>query len=99
PTYVSTLALHDALPIYGLSLLHSRDIHESPGELWKDSGGVEERARPWPPPRPPLVHDSRLGEQEIGPPFPPPLDYGQLVLGIFQDRKSTRLNSSHVSIS
>src|SRR5712691_4062881 len=58
----------------GLSLLHSRHIHESPGELREDSGGVEECARPWPAPRPPLVHESRLREQEIGPPLPPPLD-------------------------
>src|SRR5206468_9945087 len=83
PTQISTLSLHDALPISG----SSRDclsfmISSAAGR----SGIVSPGARPW-------------ARSPIGPPpFHTP-DKSGLPSASLIDRKSTRLNSSHDQIS
>src|SRR5204862_7056489 len=86
PTDTSPLSLHDALPISATSM----------------SGFAIEAVAVWPASSPP-DEKTPSPPSEVG----APMSWSRFVgaptslggLGVFSDRKSTRLNSSHVEIS
>src|SRR5437868_12142382 len=81
---ISTLSLHDALPIFGAHrILANHAIRcRAPGQLLQSNGlGCMGYAVP-----------AAIGAQLVYPERP-------VVAMLGEDRKSTRLNSSHVSIS
>src|SRR5699024_12407666 len=99
PTYVHALSLHDALPIYGPETTEVRAM------AWRESMRYELDEQE--------LKDFYLGISKSGLPGDPrvlrfreevesdvlyiPEDF--FGKGMLADRKSTRLNSSHVSIS
>src|SRR5207249_12259778 len=91
PTSLYTLSLHDALPISALLVIYIRaHVPESP--VWERHRAAAKGRR----------FDLRRFAKEHG----ALLSYAALLMTAFnymshgtQDRKSTRLNSSHVSIS
>src|SRR5690606_41418186 len=80
PSQLSTLSLHDALPI----LLQQRRLQGSEGRLLRGHRRADPRCLEH---RRPPVHGQQADPRARGPGGSP------------QDRKSTRLNSSHVKIS
>src|SRR5438477_8082954 len=83
-TEIYTLSLHDALPIY--HLLRSPAYKARIKAV--STGVVESRLR--------LYTDDLYRLEAI---LPPPPEQTAIVRLLYQDRKSTRLNSSHMSIS
>src|SRR5207249_11584863 len=90
PPDASPLSLHDALPISAASGLGPREGRTPPPR--------DRAPRAWPPTRssPPSAPIPRQIGQEPRPPRPAPRTPSARRC---RDRKSTRLNSSHVSIS
>src|SRR5690606_41423761 len=92
---VYTLSLHDALPISlfrraGLRFQHLRQADAQPAASGRViSRGPSDEARP-----PPIY-----SETSIGSPGPPLRSRERVPRPGYLDRKSTRLNSSHVKIS
>src|SRR5207253_6770524 len=97
PTTIYTLSLHDALPIYA-----ARNFDQSVGSRQPDRAaiadsfaicveiaGIVDRA----------TAGGACGEFIAGPVTVSPQWTGGRAAGIHGDRKSTRLNSSHVAIS
>src|SRR5207302_7583729 len=99
PPACATLSLHDALPIY--HVLKVDQTRGDPGLVF-----VDIQPRPGDPPLPKRAHERRFvderaarGVDEVGRRFhPPELLLPDEVVSV-GDRKSTRLNSSHVKIS
>src|SRR5690606_42153875 len=92
-----TLSLHDALPIYldrdgGVHRQHPRHLrHPQPGKTRGSLALVDTRPAP-----------RRRREADLVRPSAPPAPHTALrqrTVGRLLDRKSTRLNSSHVKIS
>src|SRR5690606_40123271 len=95
PSAISTLSLHDALPISERGR-HHRD----PGS---DVAPEPSRARDPPDPdragRLAAAAGRTLRPHQVTSGSGPPMTGSSLVAGSRTDRKSTRLNSSHVKIS
>src|SRR5207253_11328262 len=92
PAHIYTLSLHDALPIYGgrVERAHAREQEVEHGPQGEDvAAGVEGIAARL------LRRHVRRGAEEL----PGARDLRRRHLGDPEDRKSTRLNSSHVAIS
>src|SRR5207249_8064349 len=89
PTHISTLSLHDALPIYllerGLATVLSLNVDPLAALLRREDPGQRRRATV-------DDHGRRRLEGQRG-------RRGRRRRCTERDRKSTRLNSSHVSIS
>src|SRR5207249_10580778 len=82
-TALYTLSLHDALPIYLVQLCHSPNVEHS-----VEKSGI-------------LIRQALLrgGDVEVDAEAGAVPDVDEAVFDDWVDRKSTRLNSSHVSIS
>src|SRR5439155_23237043 len=98
-TVYSPFSLHDALPI---SVALSTDM-KVPAVLGKPPG-VFFRASPHGFPLKNATRDTKLasnrgGRRQAGDPIVPVVTLEELEIGSPADRKSTRLNSSHVAIS
>src|SRR5207253_9798146 len=87
PTEIYTLSLHDALPIYR---------RQKGGKRLPGTGRREEQGAP---PRKDRRPSERLRPGGTGKGGLEPVPYRRLECAGWGDRKSTRLNSSHVAIS
>src|SRR5690606_40812075 len=84
---ISTLSLHDALPIYS--------EFDGRADQKRHDGAVQSVARHEQEPEPGRRHRDQELDHELGPQAPD----GGVRRAQTRDRKSTRLNSSHVKIS
>src|SRR5699024_12626074 len=90
--HLSALSLHDALPIFPIEADHVSDVRFIPNPYWvpelKAHRGTDT-----------AVAEYVLGDANAAEFVDRYLDMITPVLRGYTDRKSTRLNSSHVSIS
>src|SRR5207249_9808045 len=98
-SFVTPLSLHDALPIYFPAVKH---VRQNVRERFWVAGHFERDIEPF-------LHAERLNrvgdlfrthiQRQIGSHFAREIETIGIHIGNQEDRKSTRLNSSHVSIS
>src|SRR5699024_12095845 len=92
----STLSLHDALPIWEHDRRHHvEDLHTVGG----DQGEYGRQAEREGDGDPDAEEEEEAAEKQKRDHFRPPWNSSASMTGAASDRKSTRLNSSHVSIS